>query len=173
MDQESEKPQQSQPSQQNKPEQTQQQPPEGSKPEKAKIQPSPPTGTQEAPKTQQPSLIKKKEEKKRKIQISAPPKSFIIAVITIGVTIAAGVAIAIYLGKMTKKEPKIQDKGTTPTVAPIPTRPLAMPTIQESLPSPQETTPSSSFEELLQPQKTQEAAPSESQTATKEATPTQ
>lgn len=151
-------------------EQGQQQPAEENKVEEPKTQESTDPTSQETAETEQPSLVKTKKEEKKSIFIKYKP--FIIAVIIIGVTIAAGIILALNLGKLTQRGPKTEEE-VTPVATPQPTLPPVILTIQESSPSAQQATPSSKFEELLKLQEAEEATASETPTATQEAGPTQ
>lgn len=166
MDETEQKPPENQGEQGNPPEEKKEEAPQQSaeeaKPEETKPQESPEPTSQEKPEAQQPHLIETKKQEKKSIRL--PNKSFIIAIITIVITIAGGIILALNLGKLTKRTPKTEEEVTTPEITPKPTLPPAIPTIQKA-------TPSSEFEELLQPQKSKEATPSK--TATEQAQPTQ
>lgn len=181
MDEEEKKQPAQQPEQSDKPgeksEQSQQQGSSENQSEETRTQESPPSTPQEEAPMQQPHLVGATQEKKKGISLpsipSLPHKSFIIAIITIGVTIAAGIAIAVNVGKLTQRGPKTKEEVTTPQIIPRPTLPPKRPTIQESSPSGQEATPSSSFEELLDLEQSEEATPSGPRVATEQAQPTQ
>lgn len=144
-------------------EQNQQQPASESKIETA----SAPSTPQEPSQAQQPNLVETKKKEKKPLKL--PHKSFFIATLTIGITIVAGIVLALNLGKLMQREAKT--KKTTPVVTPEQTLSPAIPTI--SSPSNKEATPASKFKELLKPQETKEATASETPTATQEATATQ
>jgi hypothetical protein len=148
-----------------KKEETPQPTPQETKPEETKPQEATPH-PQETPEAQQPHLIET-ESKEEKKSFFAEHKSFILALIIIVITIIAGIALALNLGKLTQRGPK--EEEVTPVITPQPTRPPAIPTIIETSPSAQEATPSSKFEELLKEQ--EEATPS--QEASGQAQPTQ
>ena len=119
--------------------------------------------------TFQPSLMEAKKEEKKKIAL---PKSFLIAAVTIILTITAGVVIALYLGKMTQRGPK-QDQSSetkTPTL-PVSTTPVIKESMQESSRSGKESTGSGSFESFLNQQESQEASASGPRVSTQSALP--
>lgn len=102
------------------------------------------------PQTLQPSLVKKEETVTRKLPL---PRSFLLAVITILVTIIAGVAIARYLGRMTQRGPLTE---SLPQITPV-EQSLEEPVENESTPSPLEDP--GRFDELLNLEENEEATP--------------
>lgn len=100
-------------------------------------------------KSGQPHLMDVQQEPKKKLPL--PHRSFFIALITIILTITAGVVIALFIGKMTNRGLKFgagQETITpTPAVGPL----LPIPTQgMEGIPEDEEATPTSAFESLLQ-----------------------
>lgn len=114
---------------------------------------------QSIPQTEQPSLVETAKEDKKK-SFPMPTKSFIIALFTILSTITAGVAIAVYLGKLTSRVPK--DQTPEPELdqsSQIVTPPVS---VQEpSTPSGvKPASPSSNFQDLLRLEEEKQSSPS-------------
>lgn len=105
---------------------------------------------------QQPHLIQSQKKEKRDLHL--PGKSFIVALVTIAITIAVGIGFAFFLSSVLRKEePQTQPERTSPVVTTIPTQAPPQPTVKE------ETAPSS-FESLLNPTDTS-VPPSQSTTS--------
>lgn len=123
------------------------------------------------PDVQQPHLIQTNQVKQKSRRI--PAKSFIIAIVTIGITIAIGIAIALYFGNLTKRKLIVDEKPVTPQITSKPTQSPIIPTVEEKVPLMQKESTVSSFESILNQQQSTQATSSNTIPATKEATPSQ
>jgi hypothetical protein len=119
------------------------------KPEEQRTQESSPSPEAKAsPEIQQPHLVTTKTAEKRRLPF--PPRSFIIAILTIIATIIIGFTVAQVLKGFLEGDDAQTGKSSTQETQERTTQPTAQPT-RGSLPIDKET-PNGSFEELLSPQ---------------------
>lgn len=144
--------------------------PVGSEPQETKPPQSPPSSSQ-AGEMQQPSLVAAGKKGEDKWKLSPPPKSFIIASITILLTIIAGISVAILIGRATNRGLKSEPTPEpTPRLTSRPTQATSEPAVPPLEPNNQ-AIPANGFESLIDLHK--EASPSQESIATQPATPTQ
>lgn len=118
---------------------------------------APPAGEAKKPEGEQPSLVTPPAQEAKKLPL--PPKSFLIAVATVILTIIVAVLIAIYLGKATQRGPK-SETSLPQTILPSPALTPAEMTSDEASPEAEEASPAGRFDQLLAPPAGQEATPS-------------
>lgn len=142
-----------------------------SQPQQAPVQEAAtPAKTDNAPEMQQPHLIKSAETKKKRLPFSLPHSSFLIALITITVTIVIGFSLAQLLKSFFQRE-TTEETTTTPTtqVTAIPTQEVIHPPRTDT--TTEKSIPAGSFDDIMEPTAPKTATSSAPPTATQEGQP--
>ncbi len=119
---------------------------------------------------QQPNIIENFEQEKKTPHL--PLKSFFVALMTIGITILAGIAIAYYVKTNLENNPSSTQEILTPINEEQFPKPTSIPTKKMSTPSGEnKPSQSSNFETFLKPTKKPQPTSSQPITATQGAQP--